>query len=103
MNNILEAFVGVGFTEDEAKKQLEKLGELIQNAIVIRMEKENPNIELNDEEIDKAYSKEDLGRIYKETVAKIMDEYLDSITHNLTPIKKQEFMATVAKDFKPVK
>lgn len=97
---LTQAFSLLGFSPDQVQKQVEDLGEVISQSILMRIVNEHisqKNEILNnfDDFIKSTYPDEEFQKIVEEESVKIAKEYLDSITDNLDQNKKNNFLAAI--------
>ncbi len=90
----------LGFTEEEAEKQINEVGKLITMAIFQRLLKERSSqTDLTPENV-KNYLKQNFTAQYvKEVIeiesVKIVEEYLKVVTQDVSPEQKEKFLAQI--------
>lgn len=98
---IVAALKGIGFPEDEAKKQLSDLGQVIILAVIDRMQKEHPgNPDLNENNLEAFiathYPLESFDKIFAEVGNGILAEYFGAILKGRSEEETKNFMTAVS-------
>jgi len=89
------AMAFIGFSKEEAEKQINELGEIILMETMKKIIEDNPNENLNNENINdfikNKYSEEEMIKISAEKSVLTIKNYLDEITSGLDENKKKYF------------
>jgi predicted nuclease of restriction endonuclease-like RecB superfamily len=99
MNKIINILTELGFTEEEAIKQLNELDFLIGNKIFVTIMSDVDTGNLEEDEIKKIYDtklkEEDNQKIIVEITKEISGNYLEAITSELDETKRQELLQAI--------
>lgn len=97
---LTKGLLSLNFSQDQSEKQIQYLGEVITQSILMRVTKEHLNQKneiLNDFEkfIQSNYSDVEFNTIVEEESSKIVNEYIDEITSNLDQTKRNDFISSL--------
>jgi hypothetical protein len=99
MDKIIELFAEIGFSEEEATKQLNELDLLIGKKVFDTIMDDVDSSNMDEDEIRKIYvtklKEQDNQKIIIEITKEISGNYLDAITSGLDESKKQEFLQAI--------
>lgn len=104
IENIQNALISIGFTKEEAKYQIEEIGEIVSKLILARLLKEQ-SVDTNNltpKELKNFFKTnfqaEYINSVIQEESGKIIGSYLTQITKNLSEDKKQKFYSLIRRD-----
>jgi Holliday junction resolvasome RuvABC DNA-binding subunit len=98
----LQALISIGFSQNEADRQLRELNDMILRKAVERVigEAPSPLSSENDMKtlVEMYYSPEDFKRIFSEVAGEVMEGYYRSISRQLDPQQKVDFYQQIMND-----
>lgn len=91
----INALLSIGFSPENAEKQISELGSVITMSIMKKIIEENPDQMLDDNNIQEfiksKYTNEDIGKIVTEESGIVFMDYFKEVTKNLSDEEKQRF------------
>ena len=102
MNNTILALTKIGFTADEAEKQIKDLDNIILVLVAKKLLGENADALESEEalkrQIESQYSKDEIRKVFEEVSAETVKGYFDAILSDLDNSAKDAFLQEVRKD-----
>jgi len=98
MNSLIEGLIYLGFTKEEAEKQVGELDEIIGFSFSKRIEEEaetEVNPDKFDEYIKENYPEEELKKILAEVSGEEVKNYIDAVTRDMPKEKIDHFYKIV--------
>jgi hypothetical protein len=102
MDNTILALTKIGFTSEEAEKQIKDLTDIILSLVAKKLLGENADPAQSEEvlkqQIESRYTKDEIRKVSEEVSAETVKGYFDTILGDLSDEQKSAFMQEVQKD-----
>ncbi len=102
MNNTILALTKIGFTTEEAEKQIKELNDIILGLVAKKLLGENAehlqSEEILKQKIESQYTKEEIRKVFEEVSMETVKGYFDAILSDLDDKQVSDFMQEVQKD-----